>query len=78
MGLDSILKNDYPVALSYFKRALELDPSCRMALVNLGALYANTGNLKEALFIWQRASLIYPQNEEIASNIRKAKELLKH
>lgn len=77
LGLEAVGEGDYLKALSNFNRALELNPASRMTLLNLGVLYANKGDLKKAISIWQKANALYPEDEEIKSNIRKAKALLK-
>jgi hypothetical protein len=54
-----------------YEAALQEDPSNPVALVNLGALYAQTGKLGDSAQVWERALDVNPAIEAAALNLAR-------
>jgi Flp pilus assembly protein TadD len=72
LGCVALLEGNYVRAESYFLKALELDPSYRTPLANLGVLYDLLGKRKEALKLYEAALRSNPSNPRIRNNIAAA------
>ena len=57
LGLESQIANKFPDAERHYRQALRLDAAHVTATMNFAILYAQTGNLNEALLTIERASL---------------------
>ena len=57
LGLEAQTSNKFADAERHYRHALRLDPSHAIATQNFAILYAQTGNLNEALITIERASL---------------------
>lgn len=52
-----------PESIDAYKKALELDPDYDSAMFNLGGVFWNSGDPKQALPVWQRAVKQFPDHE---------------
>ncbi len=68
-GNISLLKNDYSIALEYFKKAIFLDPNYFKNYYDIAVAYYATGNTEEAIANVNKSIELNP-------NFDKAKELL--
>lgn len=55
-------KGDYKLSISYYQKALALDPNYELAHSNLGIAYFRAGNLKLALESFTKAITLNPNN----------------
>ena len=62
-------------AAAAYRNALELAPSARASL-RLGIILAESGELKQALEVWQAAQAWAPDNTTLKTNIQTAKRAL--
>lgn len=62
LGLKSYEQGDLDSAITYFKKAVELDPQFIDAYFNLGAIYKKQKNYTEAANSFQKAIQINPQD----------------
>ena len=60
LGIVSGIKGDYPSALKYFNKILELDPKSAGAHVNLGTTYQNMGDKEKARAFFEKAVELDP------------------
>ncbi|MCD6423754.1 MAG: tetratricopeptide repeat protein, partial [Elusimicrobia bacterium] len=59
-----------------YKRGLEIYPENEKFLFNLGVSYANSGNLKEAVSLWNKLKAKNPDYPKLKRYLEKAKFLL--
>jgi predicted CXXCH cytochrome family protein len=64
-------RGDFDRARSFYKKALELDPTLVEAITNLGVLEAQQGNTTEAIKLWQFAFERAPGRSEIGMNLSR-------
>lgn len=57
LGMDSQVAGKLPEAEKFYRNALRINPSHALATQNFAVLYAQTGNLNEAILTIERASL---------------------
>lgn len=57
LGLEAQVAGKFPDAEKHYRQALRLDPAHALASQNFACLYAQTGNLNEAILTIERASL---------------------
>jgi hypothetical protein len=77
LGIVLAEAEDVVAAESVFKDALTRFPDSVDLRRNLGALYGNTGNLKEAILVWRAGLVLNPHDQGLKDNIIYAEELLK-
>ena len=65
LGLKSYEQGDIQSAISFFKRAVELDPNFVDAYYNLGAIYKKQKNYPQAINVFQKAYDISPNDNEV-------------
>lgn len=65
LGLKSYENGDLQSAITYFKKAVDLDPSFVDAYYNLGAIYKAQKNYYDAIQIFQKAITINPKDYEV-------------
>lgn len=71
-GADEMAKNNFPAAISNFKEALSLDPSCGVARRNLSAALSNQGTgmaPEEGVTYWRKALFIWSENKPAHNNL---------
>lgn len=66
LGLKSYEQGDIESAVTFFKRAIDLDPNFVDAYFNLGAIYKKQKNFAEAVVVFQKAIDINPNDYEAA------------
>lgn len=64
LGLKSFEQGDIPSAVSFFKRAIDLDPNFVDAYYNLGAIYKKQKNYTESAKAFQKAVELSPKDYE--------------
>lgn len=64
LGLKSFEQGDIPSAISFFKRAIDLDPTFIDAYYNLGAIYKKQKNYHESAKAFQKAVDLNPKDQE--------------
>lgn len=64
LGLKSFEQGDIPSAISFFKRAIDLDPNFIDAYYNLGAIYKKQKNYSESAKAFQKAVDLNPKDYE--------------
>lgn len=62
LGLKSFEQGDIPSAISFFKRAIDLDPTFIDAYYNLGAIYKKQKNYTESAKAFQKAVDLNPKD----------------
>jgi len=62
--------------IEIYKRGLEIYPENEKFLFNLGVAYANSGNLKEAVFLWNKLKSVNPDYPKLKEYLKKAEFLL--
>lgn len=78
LGVLSERERDLPAAVGFYKKALEVDPNFKEAMLNLGATYANLGKFKVAKEILERLIRLNPQSVDARNLLREVeKELQK-
>ena len=65
LGLKSYEQGDIQSAITYFKRAIDLDPGFVDAYYNLGAIYKSQKNYYDAISSFQKAISINPGDYEV-------------
>jgi len=60
LGLDAQKLGNYDLALSYYKKAIELDPKLYIAYNDIGIIYEAKGDLEQAEGYYKKALLIKP------------------
>ncbi|MBI3591560.1 MAG: tetratricopeptide repeat protein [Candidatus Melainabacteria bacterium] len=65
LGLKSYENGDVQSAITYFKRAIDLDPDFVDAYYNLGAIYKKQKNYYNAIRAFQKAVEINPEDHEV-------------
>lgn len=68
-GLAVVQRRDYAVALGYFERAVELDPSSIEAHFALGACYEQTGDPVRAIRQYRQILAIRPNDADVYANL---------
>ena len=63
-------------AIEIFREALQQAPGCDNFLMSMGACYGALGAFPEALRYYERAAEISPENERIARNLAKVREVI--
>ena len=58
-----------PESIDAYKHALALDPAYDLAMFNLGGVFWNSGDRKQALLVWRKAVEKFP-NHELAARLR--------
>jgi predicted CXXCH cytochrome family protein len=71
LGYISQERGDFDRARSFYKKALEQDPTLVDAGTNLGVLEAQQGNTAEAIKLWQSAFERAPRRSEIGMNLSR-------
>jgi len=56
---------DYANAKVFILKVLDVDPKNEKALIGLGALNFNSGDLAAAEKVWKQAAVLYPNNPEV-------------
>lgn len=69
LGVKSVGEGRRQEAEAHFHKALSLDPQHHRALVNLGNLYQERGELEVALDLYQRALELAPEDPLIHENL---------
>lgn len=79
MGMDSglyldigscyYMLNDYQEALSYWNKAIELDPKNSKAYTNLGNLHYKNGQIEKAISLWLVALISRPEDADTNLNL---------
>ncbi len=64
LGLKSYEQGDIPSAISFFKRAIDLDPTFVDAYYNLGAIYKKQKSYSEATNLFHKAVDLNPKDTE--------------
>ena len=70
-------KKEFANALLMYKMALTLNPEYGEAYFGDGYVYANLGDLKKAVEMWEKSLLYSPDLPGIRKNLERAKRLLK-
>jgi tetratricopeptide (TPR) repeat protein len=73
LGLARAMSQNKEGALTAFDRAVELTPNSAVALHNRGMLHFQEGRTNEALADLTRAAEIAPQDQQIVSDLQRAK-----
>jgi tetratricopeptide (TPR) repeat protein len=69
---DSLMRNNYPEALAYSKKALAEDPSLAVGQLVLGRAMVETGNVKDGLALLEKEVQVDPNNLETHLALAKA------
>ena len=69
---------NYQEAAKEYEKVLRLDPFNEKACENLGVVYANLGDLNNAIHQWERLLEIAPQRDDVRESINRAKQFLEH
>ena len=66
LGLRALKQSDFPAAAARFQAAIDLDPRVVPAYLNLGDVHRATGQLAEAIALWERVVDIVPERAYLA------------
>ncbi len=77
MGIILAQTGYFKEAEASLRKALRIDPVSVEAMSNLGALYANYGNLDKATSVWQEVLALNPTDKALRNNLEEAKRLKK-
>jgi Flp pilus assembly protein TadD len=69
LGAEQLRAGTTPAALSYFRRAIEIDPRFGAPWCNLGVLYLRAGYPAWAEAAWRQALSLTPQDPAVMSNL---------
>lgn len=69
IAVDALLVNDLPTAYAYMRKAIETDASVTDPWVNIGVIYGRNGQLDDAVFAFNRALQIDPNEKSATSNL---------
>jgi protein O-mannosyl-transferase len=75
-GIAFYAKKDYKWAEFCFIKTIESNSGFIEAFVNLGGVYAKTGRLQDAIFVWEKGLEISPNDQKLLNNLEKAKKRL--
>ena len=68
-GLHCYQTIDYPYAVDYFKKALDLNPEMYEALLYYGASFYAMEKYYKAIEIYEGALKLFPNNQQILNNL---------
>ncbi len=68
-GYNAAENKEYDKAISYYLRAIELNPADADAYINLGAAYYNQSNLTKAIRMYEKAIELNPEYADAYSNL---------
>jgi arylsulfatase A-like enzyme/Tfp pilus assembly protein PilF len=63
---------DYNMAMEYFKKAIAYDSNLVVAYRGLGLGYKAVGRVADAIVVWEKALVIYPEDDFLNLNLGKA------
>jgi Tfp pilus assembly protein PilF len=71
-----LLRQDkaYPQARAQLQQALNIDPHCIRALIELGVLYEDMNMPERSLVLYERALALNPQNTDISERLETLRE----
>ncbi|MDH4222677.1 MAG: glycosyltransferase family 39 protein [candidate division Zixibacteria bacterium] len=72
-----IRKNEFSTALQMYKIALSLNPEYGEAYFGAGYVYANLGDLKKAVEMWEKSLVYSPDLPGTRENLERARRMLK-
>lgn len=64
-SLEFYYTGDYMKAIQECETAIELAPDLALAYIRLGSIYYKLGNIEEAIYYWEQALYIDPDNQKI-------------
>ncbi len=73
-GVDFLARGQAPMAMAYFNKALESDPTTAFVWANLGVAESIDGHLEEAVKSYQKALQLNPREMVAMSNLAAAYE----
>ena len=77
LGVVSKELGEIPKAISYYERAIKIDPYYLNALNNLGVVFTVLGEISKAISYYERAIKIDPNNAKTFYNLGNAQKQLK-
>ena len=73
LGVRAVVKHeDNKLAITYFKKALELKPSCYVCKINLGRSKLRLGKFDESIEIFNELLKLEPGNAEVLASLGEA------
>jgi tetratricopeptide (TPR) repeat protein len=78
LGVIAAQRRDYPTAIAYWQRAIDLDPRDHQTLYNLGDLLIQLGRPGDARPYWERYVRIAPPGLEARDIARVRQWLAEH
>jgi len=69
IAVESLLENDLPTAYAYMRSAIETDSMVTDPWVNLGVIYGRNDQLEDAIFAYNQALQIDPNEHSAMSNL---------
>lgn len=71
LGMKYFKNGDYNKAISYFEKAIRIDPNNSKYYTAIGNVYYEIKNYKDAINWWEKARNINPTDREANENLRK-------
>ena len=80
-GINAYLENDddsfYKLSIQHARKTLEVFPDSWQALSNIGAVYFNMGDYKQAILFGKKSLKIEPNNTRLQENLKLYEETIK-
>jgi predicted O-methyltransferase YrrM len=73
LGAQAALRQDFPKAIKYFKKCLEISPNCLPAAINYAEVLKSLNLLYTALPLWEKLKETYPNNSEVAAYLEEGR-----